>query len=172
MQTIMRFGTLYLLDANVLIDAKRGYYAFEMVPEFWEWLVHMARQGTIKVPQEVYDKLTGGIRDDLANWLKSNKSVLLLKEEVNIEILNKVIEQGYAPDLTEAEFEKLNEDPFLIAYALVDKERRCVVTTEISSPSKQRANRKIPDVCSYFRVSCYDTVALLRELNFRTGWNR
>ena len=50
MQTIARSETLYLLDANVLIDAQRDYYPFEMVPEFWDWLVHMARQGTIKVP--------------------------------------------------------------------------------------------------------------------------
>ncbi|RPI71776.1 MAG: DUF4411 family protein [Geobacteraceae bacterium] len=27
---------LYLLDANTLIDAKRDYFEFERVPEFWE----------------------------------------------------------------------------------------------------------------------------------------
>ena len=30
---------LYLLDANVLIDANRDYYQIERVPEFWEWLI-------------------------------------------------------------------------------------------------------------------------------------
>lgn len=172
MQTIARLETLYLLDANVLIDAKRDYYPFDMVPEFWDWLVHMTQRGTIKIPQEVYDKLTDGNRDELAEWLKSNKSALLFAEEVNAEILNRVIEQGYAPDLTESEVEMLNEDPFLIAYAFVDKEQRCVVTTEVSSPSKLRANRKIPDVCNNFGVSCHNTFTLLRDLNFKTGWNR
>ena len=28
-------ATLYLLDANVLINAKNFYYAFDQVPEFW-----------------------------------------------------------------------------------------------------------------------------------------
>ena len=172
MQPLIRFGTLYLLDANVLIDAKRHYYPLDMVPEFWEWLVHMAQRGTIKVPQEVYDKITDGNQDDLANWLKSNKSDLLFAEEVDTEIIKRVIEQGYSPDLAESDVEKLNEDPFLIAYALVDKEHRRVVTTEVSRPSRVGANRHIPDVCRDLGVSCCNTFTLLRELDFRTGWNR
>ena len=172
MQTIARLETLYLLDANVLIDAKRDYYPFDMVPEFWDWLVHMAQRGTIKIPQEVYDKLTDGNRDELAEWLKSNKSALLFAEEVNAEILNRVIEQGYASDLTESAIEKLNEDPFLIAYALADPNHRRVVTTEVSRPGRKRANRHIPDVCRDLSVSCRNTFELLRELDFRTDWNR
>lgn len=172
MQTITRFETLYLLDANVLIDAKRDYYPLDMVPEFWEWLVHMAQQGTIKVPQEVYDKLTDGNQDDLANWLKDNKSALLFDEEADAEIVNMVTEQGYAPDLTESEVGMLNEDPVLIAYALVDTEQRCVVTTEVSRPSRIRANRHIPDVCRDLDVSCCNTFTLLRDLRFRTDWRR
>lgn len=178
MQTIARSETLYLLDANVLIDAQRDYYPFDMVPEFWDWLVHMAQQGTIKVPQEVYDTLTGDNRDDLSEWLKSNKSALLFEEEVDIEIFNRVLEQGYtaddpdAPDLTESEIAILNQDPFLIAYALADAGQRCVVTTEVSRPNRKRANRHIPDVCRELGVSCCNTFTLLRELDFRTDWNR
>lgn len=172
MQTIARPETLYLLDANVLIDAQRDYYSFDMVPEFWDWLVHMAQQGTIKIPQEVYDTLTGENRDNLSEWLKSNKSVLVFDEEVIAEVLGHVKDQGYALDLTESEVAMLNQDPFLIAYALVDKEHRRVVTTESSRPSKKRANRHIPDVCRDLGVSCRNTFELLRELNFRTGWNR
>lgn len=172
MQTITQFETLYLLDANVLIDAKRDYYPFDRVPEFWEWLLYMAQQGTIKVPQEVYDKLTGDKRDDLANWLKNNNSVLLFNEEVNAEILNWVISQGYAPDLSASEIEILNEDPFLIAYALVDAGQRCVVTTEVSKRSSTRVKRRIPDVCDDFRVSCCNTFTLIQVIDFRTNWNR
>lgn len=38
---------LYLLDANVLIAAKNSYYAFDRVPEFWEWLGGEPRQREI-----------------------------------------------------------------------------------------------------------------------------
>ena len=48
---------LYLLDANVLIDAKRDYYQMERVPEFWEWLVHKGAEGQVKIIQEVYEEI-------------------------------------------------------------------------------------------------------------------
>ena len=39
---------LYLLDANVLIDADRDYYPIDRVPEFWNWLAVMAELGQIR----------------------------------------------------------------------------------------------------------------------------
>ena len=36
---------IYLLDANTLIDAKRDYFQFERVPEFWEWIAHKGSEG-------------------------------------------------------------------------------------------------------------------------------
>ncbi len=160
---------LNLLDVNVLIDANRDYYPIEQVPEFWEWLAAMGEQGLIKVPCEVYDKVTEA-NDALSQWVKDNRDALLLDEMVAEELLARVIDEGYAPDLTDVEIEKLNEDPFLIAYALVDVVQRRVVTTERSRPSATRANRKIPDVCDDFGVRCCDTFRLIRELDFRTDW--
>ena len=161
---------LYLLDANVLIDASRDYYPVRRVPEFWAWLVYMGEQGRVKVPQEVYDKVTVS-NDDLANWLKANRGAMLLTEDVDAGIVNYVIERGYADDLTEYETAQLNEDPFLIAYALADTGQRCVVTTEHSRPNRQRANRHIPDVCNDMNVCCRNTFQLISELDFRTDWN-
>ena len=48
---------LYLLDANVLIDADRDYYPIDRVPEFWNWLAVMADLGRVKVPQEMYEEV-------------------------------------------------------------------------------------------------------------------
>ena len=56
---------LYLLDANVLIDANRDYYPIDRVPEFWEWLEYQGESGIVKVPLEVYEELKEG-RDALA----------------------------------------------------------------------------------------------------------
>ena len=43
-------SVLYLLDANVLIDANRDYYPIARVPEFWDWLLEMGRLGRIRIP--------------------------------------------------------------------------------------------------------------------------
>lgn len=53
---------LYLLDANVLIDANRDYYPLGRVDEFWEWLIHHGEQGNIKIPIEIYEELKAGKR--------------------------------------------------------------------------------------------------------------
>ena len=59
---------LYLLDANVLIDAARDYYPLEMVPEFWDWLVHHGAISNVKMPLEIYEEICDG-NDRLADWL-------------------------------------------------------------------------------------------------------
>lgn len=36
---------MYLLDTNVLIEAKNRYYAFDLAPGFWAWIGEAHRQG-------------------------------------------------------------------------------------------------------------------------------
>lgn len=162
---------LYLLDANVLIDANRDYYPIERVAEFWEWLAHVGENGHVKIPLEVYEEVKEG-RDSLASWAKDDQieSALLLNEEVDVTLVSKVTDEGYAPNLTDDEVEKIGRDPFLIAYALAAAGRRCIVTTEVSKPRRQRANRHLPDVCNEFGVPWCDTFAFVRALNFSTKW--
>ena len=95
---------------------------------------------------------------------------MLFLEAVDAAVVQHVVNDGYAPDLTDDEIEKIGRDPFLIAYALASPADRCVITTEVSRPSKQRSNRKIPDVCNAFDVQCFGPFVLNRNLGFRTGW--
>lgn len=158
-----------LLDANVLIDADRDYYPIERVPEFWEWLAAMGEQGLVKVPQEVYEAVTGG-NDALAQWIKEHRDALLLDEAVDMDLVRQVTYEGYASNLTDIEIEQLNEDPFLVAYALAAPGQRRVISNENSRPSARRANRKVPDVCDDFEVVCWHAFRFFRELDFRTDW--
>ncbi len=159
---------LYLLDANVLIDANRDYYPIARVPEFWNWLVTRATQQQVKIPLEILEEILGGRDDDLTRWLNDNRDALLLDEDVDEALVAEVIDRGYAPDLTEEEVERVGRDPFLIAYALAGPERT-VVTTEASKPSKQRANRHIPDVCDALGVPHRNTYQFIDVLDFTTG---
>jgi len=163
---------LYLLDANVLIDANRDYYPRERVPEFWGWLENVGENGHAKIPLEVHEEIGSG-EDDLAKWAKEEpiKSALLFQEEVDVSLVSSATDQGYASDLTDVEVVKIGRDPFLIAYALKDKDSRCVVTTEVSKPKRIRANRHLPDVCRDLGVACCNTFEFLRALNFTTRWN-
>ena len=95
----------------------------------------------------------------------------MLDEKVDAKLVTKVLEEGYAPDLTDIEVEEIGRDPFLVAYAMSGPDR-CVVTTEVSSPKKQRQNRKLPDVCDAFGVKCYPPFKVNRDLGFKTTWKK
>lgn len=162
---------LHLLDASVLITANRLYYPLERVPEFWEWLVHHGTDGQIKMPVEMVDEIRDAT-DNLADWAsdRDHLDALLLDEEADVALVQRVINEGYAPDLTDQEVEIIGQDPFLVAYALQALDNRCVVTTEVSKPRRLRANRHLPDVCMQMQATWMDTFDLLRALNFSTSW--
>jgi hypothetical protein len=108
---------LHLFDANVLITASNMYYPLDGVPEFWEWIDYQATNGRVKLPVEVLDEVLAGSKKDdpLLDWMTAHKDVLRLKEKVDPSLVNKVVTEGYAPDLTDDELIEIGQDPFLIA---------------------------------------------------------
>ena len=123
------------------------------------------------MPLEVYEEIKDG-NDNLAAWAKDDDiaGLLLLAEEADVSLASKVTDDGYAPDLTDEEVEKIGRDPFLIAYAIAALGQRCIVTTEVSKPNRRRASRHLPDVCSDFGVPCCNTFEFVRTLDFSTSW--
>ena len=163
---------LYLLDANVLMTAQDAYYPIERVPQFWEWIIDNAKHNRIKIPYEILRELEAGKKEgELFKWIKTNKKNLLLDEDVDILLVNKVIEQGYAKDLTDDEIHTLGRDPFLIAYALAARPDRCVVTLEAVQNRAKPKNRKIPLVCAMLKIPCINTFALIHRLDFKIPAN-
>jgi hypothetical protein len=162
---------IHLLDADTLIRADNMYYPLHRFPVFWQWLHHNGNAGHIKIPQEQFDEVAVG-KGDLVDWLKldENKTALLFAEEADPDLVAKVTAEGYAPDLDEAELVTIGRDPFLIAYGLASLKDRCVVSFEVSAPAKQRANRKVPDVCAHFGVRCITLFELIKVLDFTTEW--
>ena len=179
---------LYLIDANVVIDANRDYYQINRVPIFWEWLAYQCELGNIKMPQENYDEVTvkNLKREEketkkqqnerkFLDWMRSHKAEIILNESPQRQIVDKIKNEGYAPNLTAEELVKIGQDPFLTAYAYAsrDKGRECtIITTEISKSKKTRANKKIPDVCAGFDIPCFNTWHLIDVLDFTTSWQR
>ncbi len=162
---------IFFLDTNVLADANRDYYPIDRVPEFWDWLIYHGVNGNIKIPEEIIEEISAG-NDQLAQWIKQRevKKALMLEEEVDSALFQQVMDEGYGQDLTDIEIQTIGRDPFLITYALADPQTRTIVTSENSSPSKQRANRKIPDICTQFHIQCIKKYDLIQSLDFSTDW--
>jgi Domain of unknown function (DUF4411) len=158
--------TLYLLDANVIIRAHEDYYPVDRIPQFWSWLLDMAVTNVIKMPRVIFDEVKPST-GPLADWLKQAhvRETMILAEPVDVNHVQLVLAHGYAPDLNDVEIEEIGKDPFLIAAALAGPDR-AIVTREVSKPSKRRAERRIPDVCSVFRIPVITDFGLYRTLNF------
>ncbi len=161
---------LYLLDANVMIRAHEDYYPIDRIPQFWTWLAALGEAGAAKVPYEIYGEIavsTGPLHDWLTDAAISK--AILFDQKIDPANLNLVLTQGYASDLNDSEIEEIGQDPFLIGYALADVANFTVVTKEVSAPSKQRANRRVPDVCKTFGIRSINDFEFYRELNFKIG---
>lgn len=161
---------IYLLDANVLIEAHETYYPIDRVPQFWEWIHSMAEKDRIKMPLEIYNEIAGST-GDLKDWISESttKKALVLKEGPNPVLVRQVLDLGYADNLTDSELEKIGQDGFLIAYALADHNGRTVVTKETPRPTAERANRKIPDVCDSLGVNWMRDFDMFKLLKFTTA---
>lgn len=164
---------LYLLDANVPITAQNKYYPIDQVPEFWEWLLHQAQVGLVKMPREILDEVKAGRKanDPLLDWLKvpDHAKALELREEADMVLIQRAIHSGYSANLNDVQIEGRGRDPFLVAYGLAGHDR-CVVTVETRKPSAAPQNRKLPDACDLVGVKCVDPFELNRLLGFRTSW--
>lgn len=157
----------YLLDANTIIDAHRDYYPMDRVPEFWDWLIDRAEAQRLRIPLEIWKEIKP--KDaTLVKWMRTNESVLVLKEQLEAEEVRLVMEKTYVAQPSDAQAKKIGRDPLLVAYALRDASGRCVVTTEVSKKKRTGANRKLPDACKILGVESIHTFKLIQRLNFRT----
>lgn len=66
----------WLLDTNVLVNAKRDHYGFEFCPGFWDWLDIAWADGRVASIEAVYDELVD-YGDQLSDWARDHRSFFL-----------------------------------------------------------------------------------------------
>jgi len=166
--------SIYVLDANVFIEAARRYYAFDIVPSFWNSLHQHADNGVIESIDWVKKELEKGKgkegeEDELTIWANGSfdHAFCSTDEEDVIKSYGKVVtwvqSQPQYSDAAKADFAK-GADGWLVAYAMA--KGRTVVTHEVLA-SDARRNVPIPNVCEPFHIRYVDTFAMLRELGVR-----
>ena len=155
----------YVLDANVFIEAKKRYYAFDLVPRFWECLEEQASCGRVRSIDRVRDELEKG-NDELKEWaLEQHCQMFASTDDPPIietfrGIMAWVQSQSQFTDAAKAQFASC-ADGWLIAYARV---HGLTVVTHESFSADVKIKVKIPNVCRTFDVEYVDTFAMLRGL--------
>jgi len=153
----------YILDANIFIEAKRRYYAFDLCPGFWQSLLQQYQQGNLESIDRVKMELSEG--DDLNDWKKKAADLFVATDSSSVltayaDIIQWAQTQGRFNDAAKSEFAG-GVDAWVIAYAKANN--GIVVTHEVSAP-KSKKNVKMPDVCEYVGVQYANTFAMLRQL--------
>lgn len=161
-----------MLDANVFIQAARGYYAFDLAPAFWQALVDHASNGRLLSIDRVKDEIELG-KDKLADWVASafgtwfastNEADVLGAYAVAMRWAQAEVQYSEA---AKAEFaDTKNADAWLIAYA--QAKGSVIVTLEQPDPNVRR-KIPIPNVCESLGIPYLDSFAMLRALGVRFG---
>lgn len=163
---------IYLLDANVFIEAKKRYYSFGICPGFWDLLVWQHGAGRVCSIDHVKKELVGA-GDDLSKWVKSAIPAEAFHSTDRSDVVGWLAQmvkwvQGEPQFNPEAKAEFAQKaDAWLIAYAKTTG--MVLVTHEALAPD---AKKKVPmpNVCQAFAVPWIDSFQMLEDLSTRFTW--
>ena len=155
----------YCLDANVLIEAWQKYYSPKLCPDYWDVLIGLGKQGSIFLPEVVFEEITR-TDDDLSKWLKrSNIPIYKVTEPVTI-CLQKIYAQNpMHKNLVDNIKTRSLADPWVIAHAM--NEKATVVTKEEKVIAINSSRIKIPNVCDNMGVRWINDFEFIQELGIR-----
>lgn len=158
----------FVLDANVFIEAKKRYYAFDLAPKFWESLIQFSEDGQVQSLDRIKVELDRG-KDDLTDWAAQhfNHAFAPTDEPPIIQRFGEIMVwaagQNQYSDAAKAEFASI-ADGWLVAYAR--STGRTLVTHEVPNGTIRR-KVPIPNVCQAFNVPFVNTFEMLRQLGVR-----
>lgn len=152
----------------MLITAKNRYYAFDICPGFWDFLLTQHEADRVHSIEPVSQELLRGYPDDdLVHWIKQKVSGSFFRStaDSNVvtafrEIMLWVQRHSRYTDAAKADF-ATKADGWLVAYAMVHPV--IIATNEQSNPNSRR-EIKLGDVCIQFKVRYEDTFDMLRAL--------
>ncbi|WP_434593943.1 DUF4411 family protein [Streptomyces sp. A5-4] len=157
---------MFLVDSNVLIEAKNRYYAFDIAPGFWAWLDHAYANSIACSIEPVRDELIGG-GDELATWARSHQEFFRPIDAATITHFTPLTRWTNSRNYTAAaitEFLTNTADFYLVAYARAHD--HTLVTHEQPRPDS-RKRVLIPDACDAMGVTYANTFSMLRSTRAR-----
>lgn len=152
---------MYLLDANVFMQAKNLHYGFDFCPAFWEWLESQNSAGKVFSIEKVEEEILTG-DDELALWAKQQgASFFLPPDHKAVACFPKVSEwassQNYQPAAVNTFLQVA--DYYLVSQA---KAMEAIVVTH-EKPANSFKIVKIPNACIGLHIKCITPYEMLRR---------
>lgn len=167
----------YFLDSNTLINPLRDYYAFDLLPSFWDALSEEVINGSVKIIDRVRDEVLLGTEKGGKEfqWFHSFPRDLYIKSTTakTLHSYGQVLEtirqdSLYTPKALRTWSVPTVADPWLIAAAhahtgtIVTFEKP--VTIHRGSPSSKP---KIPNIAEKFGIKTIDLFTMIRILQIK-----
>ena len=165
----------FLIDSNSFMAPYRQYYAFDLIPTYWDELSKRAESGRLVLLDMVKAEIDKG-EDDLADWV-GKQTGFEICNHVTPEIISKyqdvlqyVQSCGlYKEQALHAWAPGHIADPWLIAAAAVND--YTIITAEVPSgglsPKNPNRYAKIPDVAKAFGVRTNNLYYMMRQLGIK-----
>ena len=146
----------YCVDTSGWCDGWQRHYPPDVFPTLWKKIEDRIDAKEIFSSEEVYRELEKKA-DDLHDWMKNRKEMLILSEE-SIQIKVAEILTRY-PRLVDTLKNRSQADPFVIATAV--EKSATLVTGELGGTSDKP---KIPYVCRVEGIRCISFLEMIREM--------
>lgn len=162
----------YLVDANILVEAYKRYYSFDIAPSFWRALKDKADAGLVVSIDRIQQEINSYGEDDLLkHWVNTEISgCFATTDDIDvIEAYREVIEWSQSQEqftsAAKSEFAAVG-DSWLIACA---KAHNYVLVTHETYDNFIRKKIPIPNVCRALGIRYINTFNMLRNLKIRLG---
>lgn len=161
---------MYIIDTNVLIEAKNRYYSPAFFMSFWEVLP--TKNNICSIDMVKNELSSGNINDFLSNWIKTNNNFFM--PTTNYQANYQKVANNINRTNKYKTGDRINNflggaDPWLIAYAM--EKKATVVTSEtLIQYTGSPISIKIPNVCADMKVRCINTFEMLKEIKATFIW--
>ena len=151
---------MYLLDANIFIQAKNLHYGFDIVPGFWDWLDQGHAAGVLCSIDKIATELDA-VNDDLTVWASTRKLMFLAVDSSTATSLRSLATWATSKSYKQAAVNAFlgGADYQLVAYA--HTHGHTIITHEKPAPLSV-TNIKMPDACDAIGVPWMDPFGMLR----------
>jgi predicted nucleic acid-binding protein len=163
---------IFVVDANIFIDAYKRYYSFDIAPSFWSAVRKKAEAGQVVSIDHIFneinrfgneDELKIWANDEFSEWFTSTDSEDVFK--AYREVIGWATSQTQFTEAAKAEFASV-ADSWLIACA---KAHNYVLVTHEQFAAEVKRKIPIPNVCNALDIPYINTFEMLRRLKIRLG---
>ena len=163
---------IYIIDTSSLIDIYR-FFPNDIFVGVWKKMDDIIQEKRLIILSQVRDEIKAK-NDSLHHWISTYDDLVIPTTAELLTEVQYVLEKF--PRISDADNTKTPADPFLIAYVLCERKQVrltelrdfFIVTEEKKTTKEMNENtiknaKRIPDICTYYNISCICLHDFFRE---------